>query len=130
MFKAKFYENPIKHTDAIKIPLVDGQMHTPPIITSCATIYYILVPIGCTNGVSEKTSILATLFCHTRFFFTFPVVLNISSPSGLRNSKIYYVTDWTTIITIHVLPNISKSKGDLALKFGHAIGYKERNIFL
>ena len=29
MFQTKFYENPIKHTDAIKIPQVDGEMHTP-----------------------------------------------------------------------------------------------------
>ena len=34
------------------------------------------------------------------------------------------------IIAIHILPNISKSKGNQAIKFGQLIEYAIRNIFL
>ena len=34
------------------------------------------------------------------------------------------------IITIQVLPNISKSKSNQAMKFGQLIKYNMRNIFL
>ena len=33
-------------------------------------------------------------------------------------------------ITIHTLPNISKSKGNQTMKFGQLIEYNNRNIFL
>ena len=33
-------------------------------------------------------------------------------------------------IAIHILPNISKSKGNQIMKFGQLIEYKMRNIFL
>ena len=33
-------------------------------------------------------------------------------------------------IAIHVLPNISKSKGNQTMKRGQLIEYKKRNIFL
>ena len=34
------------------------------------------------------------------------------------------------VIAIHVLPNISRSKGNQAMKFGQLIRYNGRNIFL
>ena len=34
------------------------------------------------------------------------------------------------IITIHILPNISRSKGNVAMKFGQLIKYGMKNIFL
>ena len=34
------------------------------------------------------------------------------------------------MIAIHILANISKSKGNQAMKFGQLIEYKMRNIFL
>ena len=34
------------------------------------------------------------------------------------------------IITIHILPNISRSKGNLTIKFGQIIKYSMRNIFV
>ena len=34
------------------------------------------------------------------------------------------------ILTIHILPNISISKGNQTIKFGQLIGLKVRNIFL
>ena len=34
------------------------------------------------------------------------------------------------VIIIHILPNISRSKGNQAIKFSHLIAYKVRNIFL
>ena len=33
-------------------------------------------------------------------------------------------------ITIHILPNISQSKGNQTIKFGQLIEYNKRNIFL
>ena len=33
-------------------------------------------------------------------------------------------------IAIHVLPNISQSKGNQTIKFGQLIEYNKRNIFL
>ena len=33
-------------------------------------------------------------------------------------------------IAIYILPNISRSKGNLTMKFGQAIEYSMRNIFL
>ena len=34
------------------------------------------------------------------------------------------------IITIHIFPSISRSKGNQVMKFGQFIEYKMRNIFL
>ena len=33
-------------------------------------------------------------------------------------------------IAIHILPNISRSKGNQAMKFGQLVKYNMRNIFL
>ena len=33
-------------------------------------------------------------------------------------------------ITVHILSNISRSKGKLTMKFGQLIEYNKRNIFL
>ena len=33
-------------------------------------------------------------------------------------------------IAIHILPNISKSKGNQTMKFGQLIEYNKKNIFL
>ena len=33
-------------------------------------------------------------------------------------------------IAMHILPNISQSKGNQAMKFGQLIEYNKRNIFL
>ena len=34
------------------------------------------------------------------------------------------------IITIHILPNISRSKGNQTMKFGQLVEYKVKNTFL
>ena len=34
------------------------------------------------------------------------------------------------IITIHILPNVLKSKGDQSMKFGQLVEYNAINIFL
>ena len=34
------------------------------------------------------------------------------------------------VITIHILPDISRSKGNQSMKFGQLIEYNVRNIFL
>ena len=42
------------------------------------------------------------------------------------NFRIYDVTNWMKqTITIHILPNISRSKGDQTMKFGKLIEYKK-----
>ena len=43
--------------------------------------------------------------------------------------KIYDVTNWETI-TNHILPDISRSKGNQTITFCHLIDYNKRNIFL
>ena len=40
-----------------------------------------------------------------------------------------FLSNWLTI-TIYVLPNISRNKGNQAIKFGQIIKYSKRNIFL
>ena len=45
--------------------------------------------------------------------------------------KFYDVTVWlTTNCNIHILPNISRSKGNQIMKFGQLIEFNMRNIFL
>ena len=46
------------------------------------------------------------------------------------NLKTYNVTTWEQTITIHILPNISTSKGNQTMKCGQLIQYTMRNIFL
>ena len=43
--------------------------------------------------------------------------------------KIYYVTNWETI-TIPILPNISRFKGNQTMKLGQLIEYNIATIFL
>ena len=33
------------------------------------------------------------------------------------------------IVTVHILPHISRNKGNQTIKFSHSIEYSERNIF-
>ena len=44
--------------------------------------------------------------------------------------KIYDVTSWLTNNSIHILPNISRSKGNQTMKFDQLIEYNMRNIFV
>ena len=46
------------------------------------------------------------------------------------NFMIYDVTDWTTIITIYILPNILRSVGHQVMKFGQLIAYNVRKMSL
>ena len=47
------------------------------------------------------------------------------------NFKIFNVTTWfTNNCNIHVLPNISRGKGNQKIKFGQLIEYIIRNVFL
>ena len=62
-----------------------------------------------------------TIFCYVEKRLDKKVIVNF---------KIYDVTDWAKIITIHILPNISRSKDNYAMKFGQLIKYNMRNIFL
>ena len=44
--------------------------------------------------------------------------------------KIYDVISREKMIIIHILPEISKSKGNQTVKFGQLLQYNIRNIFL
>ena len=44
--------------------------------------------------------------------------------------KICDVINWEKIITIHIFPNIWRSKGNQTMKFGQLIEYNMRHIFL
>ena len=44
--------------------------------------------------------------------------------------KIYDVTSWLKNNSIHILPNISRSKGNQTMKFDQLIEYNMRNIFV
>ena len=46
------------------------------------------------------------------------------------NFKIYTSQTGKQVTTIHVLTDVSKSKGKQAMKFGQLIEYNMRNIFL
>ena len=46
------------------------------------------------------------------------------------NFKIYDISDWETKITIHILPNISRSKDNQIMKIVRLIEYNLRNTFL
>ena len=46
------------------------------------------------------------------------------------NSKFMTSQNGQQIITIHILPNTSRDKGNQAMKFGQLIEYNVRNFFL
>ena len=46
------------------------------------------------------------------------------------NFKMNDVKDWKQTITIHILSNISRSRGNQTVKFGQLIEYNMRTIFL
>ena len=46
------------------------------------------------------------------------------------NFKIYNVIAWETNNSIHILPNILRSKGNHTMKFGQLLGCNVRNSFL
>ena len=46
------------------------------------------------------------------------------------NFKIYEFTAWEKSSCIHILPNISKNKGNQTVKFGQLIECSVKNIFL
>ena len=54
---------------------------------------------------------------------------NLIKKKDKINLKFHDVTAWLTIL-IHILPNISRSKGNQTMKFGQLIDSNMRNIFL
>ena len=46
------------------------------------------------------------------------------------NFKFYDITAWLTTIVIHILPIISRSKGNQTMNFGQLIEYNMNDIFL
>ena len=45
------------------------------------------------------------------------------------NFKNYDVTAWLKTITIHILRNISRSKGNQTMKFNHLVDYNKKIFF-
>ena len=76
---------------------------------------------------------LKAIFVLEIFTFLFRVsgyVEKCLGKKAMGNFKICDVTDWTKKITIHILPNSSRSKGNQVMKFSQLIKYSMRNIFL
>ena len=71
------------------------------------------------------------LYLKKKFFFEF--VGYVGKPFDKKakvNFKIYGAITGKLIITIHILPNISRIKGNQDMKFIQFIKYNVRNIFL
>ena len=66
----------------------------------------------------------------TFLFWLFGYVEKRLDKKTTVNFKFYVITDWKTLITIHILPNITGSKGNQVIKFDQLIKYSVRNIFL
>ena len=76
---------------------------------------------------------LKTLFVLEIFTFLFWIVGYVKG--GLIR-RLWLISNFMTaqigqqIITIHIVPNISRNKGNQAMKFGQLIKYSVKNIFL
>ena len=57
------------------------------------------------------------------------ILKNLLDKKAKVKIKIYDVTKRQKIITIYMLPNISRSKGNQTIKFGQIIEYNMKNIF-
>ena len=63
--------------------------------------------------------------------FTFGYIEKWVDKKAMVNFKIYDFTNWTTNdYNKHRLPDISRSKGNQAMKFGQLIEYNLGNVFL
>ena len=60
-------------------------------------------------------------------FWVFGYVEKRLDEKAMVYVKIYDVTGWTKIITIHILPNISRSKGNQTMKFAQLTWYNMKN---
>ena len=73
-------------------------------------------------------------FCHFNIFkFLSWLFGHVGQRFGKKariDFKVYDVTYWKLIIRIHILLNISKSKGNKTMKFVQLIGYNMSNNFL
>ena len=62
--------------------------------------------------------------------FNFCVELLVMLKKDKVNFKIYEFTTWEKSSCIHILPNISKNKGNQTVKFGQLVECSVKNIFL
>ena len=76
-----------------------------------------------TDKYSEHSSII---------YFRFRACFEKDVPWNLGNYRMWIHCETVDIqsIVIHILPNISRSKGNKAIKFGQLIEYNMKNIFL
>ena len=77
--------------------------------------------------------ILKSLFVLKIFKFLLRLFVHVETTAWLKDKiyfKIHDAPSWFTTITIHILPNISQSKGNETMKLGQSIEYNNRNIFL
>ena len=79
--------------------------------------FWVLYDVFVTDSVSR----VSWLFGHVEKRF---------DNKAMVNFKIYEVIDWTKIITIYILHNISRSNGNQTLKLGQLIEYPMSNIFI
>ena len=74
-----------------------------------------------------KISFVLEIFRFLSWYFAY--VEKRLDKKAMDNFKIYDIPDWTNN-NYNTQPNISRHKGNQAMKFGHLIKYKMRNIFL
>ena len=63
-------------------------------------------------------------------YLTFCLEVLVMLKKDKVNFKIYEFTIWEKSSCIHILPNISKNKGNQTVKFGQLIECSVKNIFL
>ena len=81
------------------------------------------------NAFYFKSKALFVLKIFKFLFWLFGHVSKRLDKKDKVHFKFYDVTAWLTIV-IRILPNISRSKGNLTIKFGQLIEFNMRNIFI
>ena len=74
-----------------------------------------------------------TAFSRERLLQIFDIFGHVQNRLDEKNQvsfEIYDVTTWLINNCMHILPNISRSKGNQTMKFGQLIEYNLRNILL
>ena len=66
------------------------------------------------------------LFLYVRYL-SFGLVAKRLDKKSKVNFKFYDIAAWLTIV-MHILPNILRSKGNLAIKFGQSIEYNIKSF--
>ena len=86
-------------------------------------------------SIKSPPKMMKNVFFRSQDIYVFLVTFWSCIKNGLirkirLTSKFMMSQPGLQTIAIHILPNISQSKGNQAMKFGQLIEYNKRNIFL